>query len=130
MLTTTTPYFGEGSDLVDYGEDEPGGDLLKDDDGFTVNLADDDDCLSQEDEVGDEQPATGTGDNSSEGQPPTSKQVSTREIRHENVVNPVSQPVSTQQAIIEIIKRQPHAVMQKVGWEQKKQTYKELLSPL
>jgi hypothetical protein len=29
---------------------------------------------------------------------------------------------------MEIIKRQPHAVMQKVGWEQKKQTYKELLS--
>jgi hypothetical protein len=29
---------------------------------------------------------------------------------------------------MKIIKRQPHAVMQKVGWEQKKQTYKELLS--
>jgi hypothetical protein len=50
------------------------------------------------------------------------------EIRHENVVNARDKPVLTQQAILEIIKRQPQAVMQKVGWEQKKQTYKELLS--
>jgi hypothetical protein len=49
-------------------------------------------------------------------------------MRHENVVNPVSQPVLTQQAIMEIISRQPHAIMQKMGWEQKKQTFKELLS--
>ncbi len=84
--------------------------------------------------MGDEQPAThDMGDNSLEGQPlagqpPASEQVIPPEIRHENVVNPVSQPVLTQQAIMKIIKRQPHAVMQKVGWEQKKQTYKELLS--
>jgi hypothetical protein len=50
------------------------------------------------------------------------------EIRHENVTNARDKPVLTQQAIMEIIKRQPEAVMQKVGWEQKKQTYKELLS--
>ncbi len=50
------------------------------------------------------------------------------EIRHENVVNARDKPVLTQQAIMEIIKRQPQAVMQKVGWEQKKQTYRDLLS--
>jgi hypothetical protein len=45
-----------------------------------------------------------------------------------NVMNARDKPVLTQQAIMEIIKRQPQAVMQKVGWEQKKQTHKELLS--
>jgi hypothetical protein len=126
--------YDDGSTLVDYNEDESEDDLSKVDDGFRVNMDDDEDCLAQEDEVGDEQSAThDTGDNSSEGQPsleqpPASEQATSPEIRHENVVDPIGKPVLTQQAIMEIIKRQPHAVMQKVGWEQKKQTCKELLS--
>ncbi len=34
----------------------------------------------------------------------------------------------TQKGIMDIISRQPHALMQKMEWEQKKQCYKEMLS--
>jgi hypothetical protein len=96
---------------------------------FGFNLPGDAKCLAREDEVGEEQPAAldkgDSGDNGSEGQPlsgqpPASEQVIPPEITHENVVNPVSQPVLTQQAIMEIIKRQPHAVMQK--WDGNKRS--------
>jgi hypothetical protein len=78
------------------------------------------------DMLGDEQPAIqDSNDNSHERQPlaeqpAISGQVISRELREENVAIPMSQPVLTQQAIMEIISRQPHAIMQKMGWEQKK----------
>jgi hypothetical protein len=128
----------DGSELVDYEDDEPGmlfrnepeddrtrsvnvnafGDYLED-----ADKALDDNRFEQKDKVGDEQPATqDSRDNSPVGQPmaerpATSEQVIPPEMRRENVVNPVGQPVLTQQALMEIISRQPHAIMQKMGWE-------------
>ncbi len=49
-------------------------------------------------------------------------------LTDEKIAVPMGQPVLTQQGIIEIIFRQLHALMQKMGWEQKKQCYKEMLS--
>jgi hypothetical protein len=116
--------YGDGSTLVDYNGDESDDDRAQNNDGFEVDMSEHPDYLAQDDAVKSERSTTDvTGDNRSERQyanPP--------EITHENVVNPRDKPVLTQQAIMEIIKRQPQAVMQKVGWEQKKQTYKELLS--
>ncbi len=41
----------------------------------------------------------------------------------------MTKPVLTQKGIImDIIFKQPHALMQKIEWEQKKQCYKEMLS--
>jgi hypothetical protein len=123
--------FEDGSELVDYNGDESDDNRTRSDDGFKVDMTDHADYLAQEDAVGDEQSTTHvTVDNRSEGQPSSeqlsaSEQATPPEIRHENVVN---KHVLTQQAIMEIIKSQPHAVMQKVGWEERKQTYKELLS--
>jgi hypothetical protein len=117
----------DGSAMVDYDESTS-------DDGFKVDMSEQPDYLAQEDAEGKEHSTTHVAsDNSSEGQPSSeqlaaSEQATTPEIRHENVVNARDKPVLTQQAIMEIIKRQPQAVMQKVGWEQKKQTYRDLLS--
>ncbi len=41
---------------------------------------------------------------------------------------PVVKLVLTQKGLMEIIAKQPQALMQKMGWEQKKQCYKEMLS--
>ncbi len=104
------------------------------DDGFKVDMSEQPNYLAREEAEGEEQSTTHVAsDNSSEGQLSSeqlaaSEQATKPVIRHENVVNARDKPVLTQQAITEIIKRQPQAVMQKVGWEQKKQTYTDLLS--
>jgi hypothetical protein len=58
--------YENGSTLVDYNGDESEDDRTRSDDDFKVDMAEDENCLAQEDEVGDEQSAThDTGDKSS-----------------------------------------------------------------
>jgi hypothetical protein len=99
--------YEDGSTLVDYNGDESDDNRSRNDDGFEVDMTEPPDYLAQDDAVENERSTTHVaGDNRSEGQhaiPP--------KITHENVVNPRDKPVLTQQAIMEIIKRQPQAVM-------------------
>jgi hypothetical protein len=139
--------FDDGSTLVDYESEGSGDNRASDNDGFAVDLSQHPDYLEQDEASGNEQSTTlGTGDNRQQeirhenvtdeemrhenvmNEEIIHENIMNEEIRHENVMNAKDKPVLTQQAIMEIIKRQTQAVMQKVGWEQKKQTYRDLLS--
>jgi hypothetical protein len=124
----------DGSTLVDYEGDDSGDNLAgdnddsgdnraSDNDGFGVDLSEHPDYLAQDEASGSEQPATRVaGEQPSPGMRHENvmnaemrhENVMNAEIRHENVTNAKDKPVLTQQAIMEIIKRQPEAVMQKV----------------
>ncbi len=55
-------------------------------------------------------------------------QADTRQLAEINANTPVTKPVLTPKGIMDIVSKQPHALMQKMEWEQKKQCYKEMLS--
>jgi hypothetical protein len=57
-----------------------------------------------------------------------SSRISSQVLIEGNIAVPAGPPVLIQQWIMEIVSRQPHVLMQKMGWKQKKQCYKELLS--
>jgi hypothetical protein len=67
------------------------------------------------------------GSGSSESTPVEQAKKEDREVKAQASAQ-VVKPVLTQQGFMDIIAKQPQALMQKMEWEQKKQCYKEMLS--
>jgi hypothetical protein len=117
---------------VDYDEDEDEDDILRSEEDKTTRAkifgdvnaeveAQDIAFAERDDKSGDEDIAQGA---SREDE----TQDDTRQLGEIILNNPVVKPVLTQKGLMDIISSKPHALMQKMEWEQKKQCYKEMLS--
>jgi hypothetical protein len=132
-------------DLVDYSEEDDEEDFIRNENAKTMSaktfadnhteveargnpIAEDEDKLGDEDFTQSESRGS-----TSEGQlkgndREAEAQESAIQLAEMNDNTPVAKPVLTQKGIMDIISKQPHALMQKMEWEQKKQCYKEMLS--
>jgi hypothetical protein len=133
-------------DLVDYNEEDEDDVFVKDVRDNTMsaktlgdNHADEvtslyDIRVEENDKMGHEYSAQDkSSDNNHEGQPKEeileiSTHVSAQVLTEIKPTTSVATPVLTQQGIMDILSRQPHPLMQKMEWEQKKQCYKERLA--
>jgi hypothetical protein len=123
----------QGEDeLVDYNEDDDEDDIRRNEEDKTTRAkiyadnhteveAHDLAVAERDDKSGDKSIDQGASQEDE-------KQDGTRLFSEVSLNNPVVKPVLTQKGLMDIIAKQPQALMQKMEWEQKKQCYKEMLS--
>jgi hypothetical protein len=133
--------------MVDYDEDDDEDDFIRNERAKTMSAktfgdnrtegveAHDNTVAEDEDKLGDEDFAQSEPKESKlEGQPKEecrevdAQATDALQLAEISANSPVVKPVLTQKGIMDIIASQPHALMQKMEWEQKKQCYKEMLS--
>jgi hypothetical protein len=142
---TTQNHEQDEDDLVDYDEEDDEEDIIRNEkdktmsartfaDNHTEVEAHDNTVAKGKDKLGDDDFAQSESKESTpEGQPKEKdREVEAQEgalqLAEINANTPVAKPVLTQKGIMDIISKQPHALMQKMEWEQKKQCCKEMLS--